>query len=351
MLTKPQVFYDNAHKQDLGYQNPFYLKKAQRIKPTLYDGSVISSKHVDMPVIDDDETLILEEVSRSKMLAKQNDPISKEKKVNTTPINYVELNKLSEDFGKCFVPQQELSAEQAFWFHMSNPFTKSSDASPVKVELLVNSLRTTPDALTEDILLSVMNSITLNGESVNMQRSKSCDKCFNLDAQLSKTQNAYNELLKGYSQLEKHTHTCISFELSIQLNQEIFQKDKSCDNQNALEIPEYFENNDLKAQLQDKDTTICKLKELIKSMRENNKEEKVNHDISELETINEELENSVAKMIYENERLCKEINHVKQVFKDQFDSIKKIRVRTKEQSDSLIAKLNLKSVENEDLKA
>ncbi|GJV12184.1 hypothetical protein Tco_1353725 [Tanacetum coccineum] len=25
MLTKPQVFYDNIHKQALGYQNPFYL--------------------------------------------------------------------------------------------------------------------------------------------------------------------------------------------------------------------------------------------------------------------------------------------------------------------------------------
>ncbi|GKE89734.1 hypothetical protein Tco_1567209 [Tanacetum coccineum] len=28
MLTKPQVFYDDTHKQALGYQNPFYLKKA-----------------------------------------------------------------------------------------------------------------------------------------------------------------------------------------------------------------------------------------------------------------------------------------------------------------------------------
>nr|GEU92132.1 hypothetical protein [Tanacetum cinerariifolium] len=28
ILTKPQVFYNNAHKQALGYQNPFYLKKA-----------------------------------------------------------------------------------------------------------------------------------------------------------------------------------------------------------------------------------------------------------------------------------------------------------------------------------
>ncbi|GJU26951.1 hypothetical protein Tco_1165572 [Tanacetum coccineum] len=112
MLTKPQVFYDDTHKQALGYQNPFYLKKAQRIKPTLYD----------------------EEVSRSKMLAKQNDPISKEKKINTTLINYVELNRLSEDFGERFVPQQELSAEQAFLLQTSHPNTDQSDISPVKIE-------------------------------------------------------------------------------------------------------------------------------------------------------------------------------------------------------------------------
>ncbi|GJW90105.1 hypothetical protein Tco_0167658 [Tanacetum coccineum] len=458
MLTKPQVFYDDTHKQALGYQNPFYLKKAQQIKPTLYDGSVISSQHTTSHVIDDEETLILEEVSRSKMLAKQNDPISKEKKVNTTPINYVELNKLSKDFGKRFVPQQELSAEQAFWFHMSNPTTESSDASPVKVEApselpkvsLVNEslkklkfhlakfdsvvkIRTTPDALTEgewgfehtktifineiipflkslkdifnvfdkdllneitevqtvfnqmeaavqqcsvdkqcfeivkkelflendrllqkimsqDVLLSVMNSITLSGENVNldMHRIESCDKCVDLDAELLKTKNLYNELLKSYSQLEKH---CISLELSIQLNQEIFQKDKSCDNQKALEFLEYFKNNKLKAQLQAKDTTIYKLKDIINSLRENNKEKKVNNDITKLETINEELENSVAKLLSENERLCKEINHVKQVFKYQFDSIKKTHVRSKEQSDSLIAQLNSKSAENEDLKA
>nr|GEU34850.1 hypothetical protein [Tanacetum cinerariifolium] len=86
MSTKPQVFYDDTHKQALGYRNPFYLKNPQRIKPTMYDGIVISSQHAACPVIDDEETLILKEVSRSKMLAKQNDPMSKEKKVNTTPI-------------------------------------------------------------------------------------------------------------------------------------------------------------------------------------------------------------------------------------------------------------------------
>ncbi|GJY72241.1 retrovirus-related pol polyprotein from transposon TNT 1-94 [Tanacetum coccineum] len=121
MLTKPQAFYDNTHKQALGYQNPFYLKKAQRIKPTLYDGVVMSNTHVAMPVIDDEETLILEEESRSKMSEKAKDPEVIAKKISHKPIDYEKLNRLTEDFGKRFSPQQELSAEQAFWFHILNP--------------------------------------------------------------------------------------------------------------------------------------------------------------------------------------------------------------------------------------
>ncbi|GJX27695.1 hypothetical protein Tco_0235774 [Tanacetum coccineum] len=175
--------------------------------------------------------------------------------------------------------------------------------------------------MSQEILLTVMNSMSLLGESVNMdgKRKESC----NLEAKLLKSQNAFNDLLKN----------------------------ESCNNQNALEIQEFFENNNLKAQLQDKDSTICKLKDIIKSMREKSKEENVKCDYCEIETKNVELENSVAKFLSENERLCNEINNVKRVFKEQFDSIKKTRVRTKEQNDSLIDKLNLKSAENEDLKA
>ncbi|GKF58992.1 hypothetical protein Tco_0175778 [Tanacetum coccineum] len=64
MLTKPQVFYDDTHKKALGYQNLFYLKKAQRIKPTLYDGIMISKKYDVISVVDEEETLILKEESR-----------------------------------------------------------------------------------------------------------------------------------------------------------------------------------------------------------------------------------------------------------------------------------------------
>ncbi|GJR44203.1 hypothetical protein Tco_1312306 [Tanacetum coccineum] len=112
-LRNHKFFYDDTHKQALGYQNPFHLKKAQRIKPTLYDGSVIAKEHVVISMIDDEETLILEEESRSKMLDKQNDPISIEKKIKMSPIDYSKLNKVKEDFGKCFATKKELSAEQA----------------------------------------------------------------------------------------------------------------------------------------------------------------------------------------------------------------------------------------------
>ncbi|GJR53835.1 integrase, catalytic region, zinc finger, CCHC-type containing protein [Tanacetum coccineum] len=133
MITKPQVFYDNNLKQTLGFQNPFYLKKAQQIRPMLYDGNVITKETNVISIPDLEETLMLEEESRSKMLLKQSDPIILEKKVNIKPVNYDVLNQLSEDFGKRLVPQQELSAEQAFCF--SNPSTDSSDASPIKVDV------------------------------------------------------------------------------------------------------------------------------------------------------------------------------------------------------------------------
>ncbi|GJX10241.1 hypothetical protein Tco_0200100, partial [Tanacetum coccineum] len=109
---------------------------SQQIKPTLYDGSVIVKEHVVISVIDDEETLILEEESRSKMLDKQNDPISIEKKINHSPIDYLKLNKIKEDFGKHFVTQKELSAEQAFWLKHSNynPDTSVKSPTPVRIE-------------------------------------------------------------------------------------------------------------------------------------------------------------------------------------------------------------------------
>nr|GEU79239.1 putative reverse transcriptase domain-containing protein [Tanacetum cinerariifolium] len=116
------------------YGSDILSEKAQWIKPTLYDGSVIFRQHDVIPVTDEEETWVLEEVSQSKMLAKQNDLISIKQKINVSLINYVKLKQLFEEFSNCFILQQEVSAEQAFWLQTSNPNTEQSDTSTVEIE-------------------------------------------------------------------------------------------------------------------------------------------------------------------------------------------------------------------------
>nr|GEV86589.1 uncharacterized mitochondrial protein AtMg00810-like [Tanacetum cinerariifolium] len=185
---------------DLGFQNPFYLKKAQHIRPMLYDGTISAKETNVISIADSKETLMLEE----------------------------------ENFGKRFISHQELSAEQALWFQMSNPSTDSSDASPVKLDVP----RELPKASLVNAILKRLNST----------------------------------------------------------------------------LPSL---------------TLCA---------------SAKKDIDEIETINIELEHRVSKLIVENE-------HLKQTYKQLYDSIKPTYVCAKEHSEALIDQLNKKSVENYDLNA
>ncbi|GJU83777.1 hypothetical protein Tco_1286142 [Tanacetum coccineum] len=87
---------------------------------------------------------------------------------------------------------------------------------------------------------------------------------------------------------------------------------------------------------------------MIKSLSGKDSVQNVKKDIDEIETINIELEHNVEKLLSENENLRKEREHFKLIYKDQFDSIRKTRVQSKEHCASLIAQINAKSVENSD---
>nr|GEU46379.1 retrovirus-related Pol polyprotein from transposon TNT 1-94 [Tanacetum cinerariifolium] len=79
------------------------------------------------------ETIMLEDESRSKMLKKQKDPMMFKKKVNTKPVDYAALNQLSKDFKTRFVPQTELSTEQAFWSQNSGNSEESNHSSSTTI--------------------------------------------------------------------------------------------------------------------------------------------------------------------------------------------------------------------------
>ncbi|GJW61940.1 hypothetical protein Tco_0111275 [Tanacetum coccineum] len=99
-----------------------------------------------------------------------------------------------------------------------------------------------------------------------------------------------------------------------------------------------------KSKLQEKDTTIEKLKANIKRLNKTSTTNSVKKDIDETETINKELEHKVTKLIAENE-------HLKQTYKKLYDLIKPSRVQAKEHAESLVNQLNQKYVEVTDLNA
>ncbi|GJS17790.1 hypothetical protein Tco_0412262 [Tanacetum coccineum] len=99
--------------------------KARESKPKLYDGNTILK--MDTIVIpDSDETLMLCEESRSKMLLKEQDPLFEKHRVNTKPINYAILN---NDYYKRFVRQSDLYSEHAYWKATSVPALDPSHSS------------------------------------------------------------------------------------------------------------------------------------------------------------------------------------------------------------------------------
>ncbi|GJV65917.1 hypothetical protein Tco_1476745 [Tanacetum coccineum] len=202
-------------------------------------------------------------------------------------------------------------------------------------------------------LLETIESNTTPTSTNMCHRGGEIDQDALLKTELLKTKDMvdkeiYNELSKRFLQLEKH---CISLEIQIQQKEESFQSNKPCKNQEFPEFREFFVINDLKAQLLARTTLICNLKKQIKSVKETSNEATVKNDIDVIETINIELEHSVAKLLAANEQLHKENEHLKQTYKELFDSIKKTKVQNKDNSESLISQINQKSVENADLKA
>ncbi|GJU19795.1 hypothetical protein Tco_1153137 [Tanacetum coccineum] len=213
----------------------------------------------------------------------------------------------------------------------------------VKMNQVLNeNERLLEQVINKDIVNIIMNSFVDN-VSVNVHE---CEKCLKLETELLNKKDfvekeIYDKLFKSFTTLEKH---CISLEVDTQLNQEIFQRDNSVSNQSAPSFDQLFELNELKAQSQEKDTVIKKLKERIKSLSGKMNEDKIKKDLEEIETINIELDHRVSKLIAENE-------HLKQTYKQLYDSIKPARIRSKEQCDDLINQVNLKSVEISDLNA
>ncbi|GJU64358.1 putative ribonuclease H-like domain-containing protein [Tanacetum coccineum] len=138
-------------------------------------------------------------------------------------------------------------------------------------QILNENERLLEQVLRKDIVNIIVNSF-MNKPFVNVHE---CKKCLQLETELQTDfieNKIYDKLFKSFITLEKH---CISLEVDSQLNQEIFQRDNSVSNQSAPSFDQLFELNELKAQFQEKDTVIKKLKDRINALSGKTNEDKI----------------------------------------------------------------------------
>nr|GEY75252.1 retrovirus-related Pol polyprotein from transposon TNT 1-94 [Tanacetum cinerariifolium] len=219
-------------------------------------------------------------------------------------------------YGSDNLAETESSAEQAF----CSQYSVQTDEPNLFDTTIVEVLKELP---------KVSMSACLN--------MTDCARCVTTESEIKTDflkNECYDTLLQKYNTLKKH---CITLEVNNQLNSKIFRRDNWSSQESAPTFAELFEINNLKAQAQAKDTVILKLKEKLNSLNGNVKDRDVKRDVEEMETLNIELDHKVTKLAAENE-------HLKQTYKQLYDSIKSSREKVlvittlKEQLDKLKGK-------------
>nr|GEY04525.1 hypothetical protein [Tanacetum cinerariifolium] len=312
-------------KQALGFQNPCYLKKAQQLKPKLYDGSVIE-KYDAIVVPDSEETLLLdEEIEVPKELPKlKKEPLPLPLRTwgfehnkacfRDDIIPFVKtLKELFTSFDQYLIDevtevqnvfkQMELAVEQhceaktSFWIKTKSVLNDNERLLQKAISVDIVNLVLYDNVNVDCMIVNAYESnVTIESEFKNDFIQKEC----------------YDTLLQKFNILEKH---CISLEVDNQLKKEIFQKNTLFSQKGVSTFTELFKINDLKAHTQAKDTFIQKLREKLQSLSGYVNERKVKREFEEIETLNIELDHKVTKLIAENE-------HLKQTYKQLYDSIK-----------------------------
>ncbi|GJZ50286.1 putative ribonuclease H-like domain-containing protein [Tanacetum coccineum] len=301
-------------------------------------GDVIAKGTNVISILDSEENLILAKESRSKMNLKQSNPEVEKRKIK--PVDYASLT--SSDTSSCRPTKVEVLDELPK-VSMVNMSLQKLKRHLADFDVVVKQ-RTTPTAITEGSWEFKHTKAYFMDQIIPFV--KALNDLFNtfnqyLIDELSEVQNVFHQM----EQIKVLFHDIMNVAVKnyVNVNSSVAMKDymnvsdmfvEKC--QKCLELETELVNKD--KVLQEKDTTITQLKEKVKDLRKN--PDRVKKEYDAIETINIELEHSVAKLLSKNENLSKEIMHLKQIFKEQFDSIKRSRV------DSSVTQLNLNSVEN-----
>ncbi|GJQ89536.1 hypothetical protein Tco_0000675 [Tanacetum coccineum] len=230
------------------FANPMYLKKAQSEKPCVYEIPYDTSDPANRFILDREETLTLKKESRSKL-----------HKDKVQPYDYTKQNSLYENFKPASQEYHDQLAHanevrKKLW---RKSFVKSKPKFFKNISFLPTSKSISKNAHTElqCLYLHKVKEYECLAQKLSKQ-TKNVSK------------EVYNDLSCSFAKLERHS---ISLELALQQCQEQMNDDTVCKEKESnvflKEREQYFDIQDLKAQLHDKNISISELKKLIEKCK------------------------------------------------------------------------------------
>nr|GEU99054.1 Gag-Pol polyprotein [Tanacetum cinerariifolium] len=281
----------------LGYQNPFYLKQAQKKQQCLYDGKVLLEKH-DPPIVhDSEETLQLAQETRDKM---------KQMNKEIKPANYTKINHLS---GPNFVGDFKSLANEA-------------DASLAKHKALELEIeRLLKVVVSQDIMIIVQNESIVDTSDLQTELERTKERFENCiikkEIECAKLWNDW------YKKCDECKYDKISYDKAYKDVKEKIErlqdqlgdlkgksKDASCVSvtQNLLSYKLENENVELEFQVLNYARENAHLKTTYKNLFDS-----ISVSCAQTQTIIASLENKLQSTIYKNAKLRT------QLFKKVFD--------------------------------
>ncbi|GJS17581.1 hypothetical protein Tco_0412053 [Tanacetum coccineum] len=267
-----------------------YPKKAQSEKPYLYEIPYETSDPINRFVPDREETLTLEKESRLKL-----------NKDLVKPYDYTKQNSLYENFKPTSQEyhDQLAHANENDSFNFVHELKQAMHADLKYVESLekeIDELESNKaefsnmygillqECVSNDVMCSYLHSLSdlyahTELQCLYLHKVKECECLAENLSKQTKTvsKEVYNELSRSFSKLEKYS---IFLELALQQYQEQMKNDTVCkekaSNVFLKEREQYFEIQDLKAQLQDKNIAISELKKLIEKCKGKSVDTKIN---------------------------------------------------------------------------
>nr|GEX66422.1 hypothetical protein [Tanacetum cinerariifolium] len=238
--------------------------------------------------------------------------------LKTQVVNYTKINQDNKNVNKILTAELERYKNQERIFKEQNNVDKATVSYEQSLEI-------------EKLKHTLFEHFKVNESLEQKELFNSVDQ-FLID-ELTEVQNVFNQIEQAVEQhgVEKNKfqdkmknvlndnerllEQAISVDIvNIVVDDHVNSADKTINRNNSFSqqsaptFDQLFEINDLKAQSQEKDTVIVKLKERLKSLSGTVKEEKIKKELEEIEMINIELDHRVIKLVAENE-------HLKQTYK------------------------------------